>query len=62
MKVSLNIEIVPFGDQADLFINGRHYVLSPATLKHLGDLNILLAGESEYIRAAVLGLLCEVSL
>jgi hypothetical protein len=59
MKISLSIELVPFGDRADLFINGRHYILSPDTLKVPEDLNTMLAGEPEYVRIAVVGLLYE---
>ena len=59
MKISLSIELVPFGEQADLFINGRHYLLSPNTLKQPEDLNTLLAAESEYVQVAVVGLLHE---
>lgn len=61
MKISLSIEIIPFGEQADLIINGRHYVLSPDTVKQPEDLNTLLAGEPEYVQAAVQGLLREVA-
>ena len=59
MKISLSIEIIPFGEQADLIINGRHYVLSPDTVKQPEDLNTLLAGEPEYVRIAVVGMLYE---
>jgi len=59
MKISLSIEIIPFGEQADLIINGRHYNLNPHTIKQPEDLNTLLAGEPEYVRIAVVGMLYE---
>lgn len=57
--LSLEIKIVPFGEAADLYINGRHYTLSPATIQMPEDLNTLLAGEPEYVRIAVVGMLYE---
>ena len=59
MNFSLNIQVVPHGDNADLFINGRYYPLNTATLNSPGDLRDYLCNEPDYIFDAVMGLLRE---
>lgn len=57
MKISLCIEIVPFGDSADLLVDGRKYQLTPGTVQSPEDLQRLLANEQPWVYAAVLGML-----
>ena len=59
MNFSLNIQVVPFGNNADLIINGRHYPLNTVTLNSPGDLRDYLCNEPAYIVDAVMGLLKE---
>lgn len=57
----LLIQIFPSGDSADLFINGRHYLLDPGQLPTPEHLRDHLAGQPEYVIAAVIGMLKEMA-
>ena len=57
MMISLNIQILPFGDNADLIVDGRRYELTPGTVQQPEDLQRLLANEQPWVYAAVLGML-----
>jgi hypothetical protein len=56
---SLHIQVVPFGDNADLFINGKHYIIETDKLQNPDDLRKLVADQPQYIYDALLGLLQE---
>ena len=57
MMISLNIQIVPFGDNSDLIVDGRRYQLTPGTVQRTEDLQRLLANEQPWVYAAVLDML-----
>ena len=61
MALSLNIKVVPFGDDADLIINGKHYVIDTARMAHLEDLRRLIHDQPDYVFEALVGLLKEMS-
>lgn len=62
MTGSLNIKVVPFGDNADLIINGKHYVIETARIRDEMDLRLLVRDQPDYIYAALIGILREMSL
>ncbi len=59
ITLSLDIKIVPCGDNADLYINGRNYPLATATLQSTDDLRNYLCNEPAYVVEAVISLLQE---
>lgn len=61
MTLSLDIKIVPCGDNADLHINGKHYIIDTAALNSEADLRSLVADQPDYIAHALSGLLKEMA-
>lgn len=59
MAVSLNIKVVPFGDDADLIINGKHYVIETARMGDLEDLRRLIHDQPDYVFDALVGMMKE---
>ena len=61
MAVSLNIKVVPYDADADLIINGKHYLIETARLKDLEDLSNLVHDQPDYVFDALVGLLQEMA-
>lgn len=59
MAISLNIKVIPFDDDADLIINGKHYVFETARMADLGDLRRLIHDQPDYIYEALVGMMKE---
>ena len=59
MAVSLNIKVVPFGDDADLIINGKHYLVETTRIGDLEDLRRLVHDQPDYVFEALVGMLQE---
>jgi len=59
----LHIYITPhhYNDGADLDINGKMYLLTPAELGTEMDLRILLRDQPDYVYNAVIGMLKEMA-
>lgn len=62
-SAELNIRIEPhhYNDGADLTINDRNYLLTPADINSEQDLRHLLSNEPDYIYNTVVGLLKEMA-
>ena len=58
---SLSIKVIPFGDDADLIINGKHYVIETARLKDLEDLSNLVHDQPAYVFEALVAILQEMA-
>jgi hypothetical protein len=54
---TLDIKVIPFGDNADLIINGKYYFVETARLKDFEDLRNLVHDQPEYVFNALVGLL-----
>ena len=61
MAVSLNIKVVPFGDDADLIINGKHYLVETTRIGDLEDLRRLVHDQPDYVFEALVGMLQEMA-
>ena len=59
MAVSLNIKVVPYDDDADLIINGKHYTVETARLADLEDLRRLIHDQPDYIFDALVAMMKE---
>ena len=59
MAVSLNIKVVPFDDDADLIINGKHDIIETARLADLEDLRRLIHDQPDYIFDALVAMMKE---
>lgn len=57
MMISLNIQILPFGDTADLVVNGRTYRITPQNIHSPEDLQRLLSGEQPWVYTTVMSML-----
>ena len=57
----LDIKVIPFGNDADLIINGKHYLIETARLKDLDDLSNLVHDQPDYVFDALVGVLKEMA-
>jgi hypothetical protein len=57
MALTLDIKVIPSGNDADLIINGKHYFIETARLQDLDDLSKLLHDQPDYVFDALVGLL-----
>jgi hypothetical protein len=58
---SLSIQVVPFGDNADVFINGQHYVLAPDEIHTTADMRKCFGDQPQYVFDALMGLLQDMA-
>ena len=61
MAGSLDIKVVPFGDNADIIINGSYYRLESARMADMDDLRRLVHDQPQYVFDALCGLLQEMA-
>ena len=59
MAVSLNIKVVPYDNDADLIINGKHYVIETARMDDLEDLRRLIHDQPDYVFDALVAMMKE---
>jgi hypothetical protein len=58
---TLSIKVIPFGDDADLIINGKHYIIETARLQNIDDLSKLVHDQPDYVFDALCGVLQEMA-
>lgn len=59
LTLSLDIQVIPQGNNASLFINGQRYMINTAIMDSVDDLFKLMHDQPDYVQDAVVGLLQE---